>query len=122
MDVRKNIYDLTDTELALLQQAIYQMKANGKYDDFVMRHHLAAQQKTLLFPGEVTDRNIAHGGPAFLPWHRVFIREFEQALQAEVPGVTLPYWDWAADSALGKSAPLWNADSSKWIYLGGRRR
>lgn len=28
----------------------------------------------------------AHWGPAFLPWHREFLRQFETALQAEVPG------------------------------------
>lgn len=34
-----------------------------------------------------------HGWERFLPWHRVYLYEFEQALQDVVPGVTLPYWD-----------------------------
>ncbi|HEX2078252.1 MAG TPA: tyrosinase family protein, partial [Longimicrobium sp.] len=34
-----------------------------------------------------------HGWERFLPWHRVYLYEFEQALQDLAPGVTLPYWD-----------------------------
>ncbi len=32
----------------------------------------------------------------FLPWHRAYLYRLEQALQDRVPGVTLPWWDWAA--------------------------
>uniref|UniRef100_A0A1I7XST7 Tyrosinase_Cu-bd domain-containing protein n=1 Tax=Heterorhabditis bacteriophora TaxID=37862 RepID=A0A1I7XST7_HETBA len=42
----------------------------------------------------------AHWGPAFLPWHREFLRQFEIALQREEPGVTLPYWDSTIDQGL----------------------
>ncbi|HET6764317.1 MAG TPA: tyrosinase family protein, partial [Longimicrobiaceae bacterium] len=35
-----------------------------------------------------------HGWERFLPWHRVYLYEFEMALQDVAPGVTLPYWDW----------------------------
>lgn len=35
-----------------------------------------------------------HGWERFLPWHRIYLYEFEQALQDQAPGVTLPYWDW----------------------------
>jgi tyrosinase len=35
-----------------------------------------------------------HGWERFLPWHRIYLYEFEQALQDVSPGVTLPYWDW----------------------------
>ena len=34
-----------------------------------------------------------HGWERFLPWHRVYLYEFEQALQAQCPDVTMPYWD-----------------------------
>lgn len=39
----------------------------------------------------------AHWGPAFLPWHREFLRQFEVALQKQVPGVAMPYWDSTLD-------------------------
>jgi tyrosinase len=35
-----------------------------------------------------------HGWERFLPWHRVYLYELEQALHDVVPGVVLPYWDW----------------------------
>lgn len=35
-----------------------------------------------------------HGWERFLPWHRVYLYEFEQTLQDICPDVTMPYWDW----------------------------
>jgi tyrosinase len=35
-----------------------------------------------------------HGWERFLPWHRVYLYEFEQALQDVCPDITMPYWDW----------------------------
>jgi len=35
-----------------------------------------------------------HGWERFLPWHRIYLYEFEQTLQDVCPGVTIPYWDW----------------------------
>lgn len=34
-----------------------------------------------------------HGWERFLPWHRIYLYEMEQALQDVCPGITLPYWD-----------------------------
>uniref|UniRef100_A0A915EFF9 Tyrosinase copper-binding domain-containing protein n=1 Tax=Ditylenchus dipsaci TaxID=166011 RepID=A0A915EFF9_9BILA len=52
----------------------------------------------------------AHWGPAFLPWHREFLRQFEAALQKEVPGVAMPYWDSTLDSGLPEPS-----DSVMWM-------
>jgi tyrosinase len=35
-----------------------------------------------------------HSSELFLPWHRAYLYFFEKALQDQVPGVTLPWWDW----------------------------
>jgi tyrosinase len=37
-----------------------------------------------------------HGWERFLPWHRVYLYEFEQALRTRCPDVTMPYWDFTA--------------------------
>lgn len=47
----------------------------------------------------------------FLPWHRQFILEFEQSLQAYASGTFLPYWDWPNEAripdAFGKKLLGW---------------
>jgi len=80
------------------------------YDLFTVWHHLAMGRMT---PPTQADRNAAHSGPVFLPWHRLMLLLFELQLQ-RVSGdnqVGLPYWDWAADGALPgaqqRVAPLW---------------
>ncbi|KAJ3237876.1 hypothetical protein HDU81_008785 [Chytriomyces hyalinus] len=62
--------------------------------------------------------NQAHGLPVFLPWHREFLRQFEEELQLINPDVTIPYWDWGYNAA----SPLSNTDmfSSNYYSFGTR--
>ena len=39
-----------------------------------------------------------HHRELFLPWHRAYLYFFEKALQDQVVGVTLPWWDWTNHS------------------------
>lgn len=48
-----------------------------------------------------------HGTQRFLPWHRVYLLLFEQALRSIHPDVTLPYWDWTQPST--QAVPAWLA-------------
>jgi tyrosinase len=126
--VRKNVKSLSPTEKKNFIDAIKALKANTKnkklgdnrYDDYVIWHAQTMMVTAGTDPG--TDRNLAHRGSIFLPWHREYLRRFEIDLQAEVPGVTIPYWDWAADAALfstddtpaWKKSPIWQED-----FMGG---
>jgi tyrosinase len=80
------------------------------YDLFVVWHNVAMMRMTP--PGQ-GDRNAAHSGPVFLPWHRLMLILFELQLQRLLgdPDFGLPYWDWAADgdlpAAAQPSAALW---------------
>lgn len=69
------------------------------YDLFVAWHHYAMETFT---PPEQTDRNAAHRGPVFLPWHRFMLLLLELQLQRVLANQDfgLPYWDWAADGDL----------------------
>jgi len=83
------------------------------YDLFVVWHVIAMMTPTPPGQGE---RNAAHSGPVFLPWHRFMLRQLELNLQRVVGDQTfgLPYWNWAADGEAPADqqpqSPLW-ADS-----------
>ncbi|KAI9291815.1 Di-copper centre-containing protein, partial [Neoconidiobolus thromboides FSU 785] len=53
---------------------------------------------------------VAHGVPAFFPWHREFLRRFELALQKVDPTVILPYWDWTKDSQSPEKSIVFQPD------------
>jgi tyrosinase len=61
-----------------------------RYDDFVQVHKNA-------MGGDEQFSPMPHRSPLFFPWHRVFLRQFERALQsaANNPAITLPFWDWS---------------------------
>jgi len=83
------------------------------YDLFVVWHHFAM---TTFTPPTQGDRNSAHRGPVFLPWHRFMLIQLEMNLQRVLNDNTfgLPYWDWAADGELTlaqqKTASIWSAN------------
>lgn len=95
MNVRKNAATLSDEEWARFMSALVKLKhtfAPGSnvstYDQFVALHGAV----WTLGGAQTVDG--AHNGPAFLPWHREYLRRFELALQSVDPRVTLPYWNW----------------------------
>ncbi|HVW64602.1 MAG TPA: tyrosinase family protein [Nitrosospira sp.] len=84
------------------------------YDLFVVWHHTAM---TTFTPPTQGDRNAAHRGPVFLPWHRFMLLQLEMNLQRVLGNdlsFGLPYWDWARDGELStsrqRSAPIWAAN------------
>ncbi len=81
------------------------------YDFFVFWHE---QALTLSTPPGQRERNAAHSGPAFLPWHRYMLVRFESFLRQALDDddVRIPYWDWAAGAALDDptESRLWQAE------------
>ena len=84
------------------------------YDLFVIWHFVTMMTPTP--PGQ-SDRNAAHRGPVFLPWHRFMLRQLELNLQRVLTDNTfgLPYWDWAADGDLPAKQQL---KSKLWTAAG----
>ncbi|KAL3925871.1 MAG: hypothetical protein SGILL_000120 [Bacillariaceae sp.] len=66
--------------------ALEALKQSGVYDDFVRTHIWMADD--------------SHGVDEFLPWHRWYIYQFENAIRevSQDPCITLPYWDWEQDA------------------------
>lgn len=117
MRVRKDQANLSPGERKAFVNAVLALKqqpsqlyppSQNRYDDYVLLHSV-----TMLMT--VTGPMPAHQGPAFLPWHREFIRRFENDLQSIDQRVTLPYWDWTKDNTL--SSTIWNED-----FMGGNGR
>lgn len=103
--IRKEVKCLTDDELQRFLDgfAILHFDQND-YLPFVGIHNWAARGKRGAvfeqpfpeYPGaRYPFPDQAHGGPigpAFLPWHRAFLLQFERRLQEIEPGLALPYW------------------------------
>ena len=53
-----------------------------------------------------------HGTLLFLPWHRAYLYLFEKSLQDQVPGVTLPWWDWTSADSHQQGIPTSYTDPS----------
>ncbi|HWV23056.1 MAG TPA: tyrosinase family protein [Thermomicrobiales bacterium] len=108
--VRKNAKTLTADEKKRYTDAIVTLKNTpspwdaslNTYDQFVVWHRDAFE----------CDNMAAHMGPAFFPWHRMYLRLFEQQLQTVDPSVTVPYWDWTVDDQI--DSYIWQDD-----FMGG---
>ncbi|MCW7941221.1 tyrosinase [Streptomyces hygroscopicus] len=109
MTVRKNQANLTAEEKRRLVAAFVALKRDGRYDAFVTTHN------SFIMGDTDTGERTGHRSPSFLPWHRRFLIEFEQALQSVDSSVALPYWDWTTDRSPRSS--LWAPD-----FLGGTGR
>lgn len=102
MDTRKNAANLSVSERDAFLEAVIRLKYRqapggppgvSVYDQFVALHSAVFSVFSPgLPPGETV--NFGHWNIGFCPWHRQYLREFEWALQSEVPGVTIPYWKW----------------------------
>jgi len=106
---------LTSAEKARFVAAVKKMKSDGgasyNYDKYVTIHSTA-------FTGSA-NTNPAHMGPAFFPWHRHFLRKFENDLKdadralGGDGSLTLPYWDWThenGDNPTSQRGWLWRDD------------
>jgi len=99
--IRKNIDSLTVAERDALLKAMRDLHMEAKaFESFPHMHDLAAQGKSPYQEIKLPDGTFnpkfwpdqAHGGAAFLAWHRAFLLLLERRLQAINPAVTIPYW------------------------------
>src|SRR5574338_912505 len=98
---RKDQASLTDTErerfkcaLNVLNQ-VMQGGGSSSFGELVEIHNI------------LNVNRYQHGTVRFLPWHRIYLLVFEQALRSIHPDVTIPYWDWTKSSE--QAIPAWLA-------------
>ena len=82
---RMNLDCMTPAQVSRLREAFREMYALNKWPEDRRSYNNMAL---------VHQNHCQHGWERFLPWHRVYLYEFEQALQDHCPDVTMPYWDW----------------------------
>jgi tyrosinase len=95
--LRKDVSDLSDPEIALLKKAFAGVMARDpkqpdSYFAIAGVHWYPAIDQNRSF-------HCLHHENRFLPWHRLHLKRFEDAMRS-VPGcadVTLPYWDVTAE-------------------------
>lgn len=77
---RKDQATLTDTEKERYLCAFQMLNNDGTLGQFVDLH---------------AQMHMQHINSRLLPWHRVFLYLFEEALHNYHPDVCIPYWDWS---------------------------
>jgi len=114
-NIRKQWSEFTSSEQIAYVNAINSLSATDVDD-------LADEHDRLFSSG-------IHTPGQFLPWHRIYLKFFEEMVQAVDPDVTLPYWDWYDQSSWTASSPLFedggggsdglfglNVSSTVWPY------
>ncbi|CEF64676.1 Tyrosinase copper-binding domain and Uncharacterised domain, di-copper centre-containing protein [Strongyloides ratti] len=86
--IRKELRMLTAEERKRYHDALKKLKENGDFTNFANIH------------SEISLSGSSHAGPAFLPWHREFLKRFEIALKQIDPSLSIPYWDSTLESYL----------------------
>jgi tyrosinase len=104
--MRQDAAELSDDAITRLTDAMIELKTTTRpgasvsvYDEFVAVHWAV----TRLSPDG------AHGGPAFLPWHREYLHRFEQELRNVDDSVAIPYWNWSGiDETTAEGDPVFD--------------
>jgi tyrosinase len=123
LKVRKNIDSLkpTDDEYKLLKTAIKKTMESDQYAKFVTIH---SQYMYSIHSADSINQR-------FLPWHRVFLVEYEKLLNSimktENPDkdydIAIPYWDWEHDHNIPEFYADLTPKKDVQVYIwGGRDR
>lgn len=134
---RRSMAALSQAEIAQLIDAILKLKSEipsgstiSSYAKYVKMHNDAMMRMSMWshdndpgfppLPSGMSQRNAAHSGPSFFPWHRQMILLYERDLQrvSGNPNLALPYWDWAADQDSGTLPATWKV--FQVFSLGGK--
>lgn len=117
MRYRKNVEALSADEINDLRRAFSALQAST--DPTRNYSHFAA----------IHGGTCPHGCDLFLPWHRAYLQEFEDALRtASGLDVTVPYWNWITTRQIPaifadpNSNPLWHerytdTERPSWLDL-----
>jgi len=105
MYVRREIRDLTDSDLDSLMDAMYTMWSVSEEEGVELYGDDYHDSSYLLrfhhFHAAWQDADHIHEGNGFLTQHVKMTNIFEKSVQAVNPAVTIPYWDFTIDESYG---------------------
>lgn len=97
--IRKGFTELDSSELEKLADGFNQLWDNGSNNSII--------RKFAKLHNDNFNGGIIHWSPAFLPWHRDFLRQLELALQSFDSTISLPYWDWTRSDSRDLDTGAW---------------
>ena len=106
-DERKNQSAMSQAEKDKFLNAYQAINSSGELGTMVA-HHADMSHMMHSNMGPV-------GTQRFLPWHRVYLAELEELLQAISPDVVIPYWDWTVD----QNIPTWLQSFTPTVIVNG---
>ncbi len=107
---RKNQSNMTNDEKEYFLNSIQTLISSGDYGKHVSyygnhNHRMHSSH------GEI-------GKTRFLPWHRIYLFELEQMLQAFEQDTFIPYWDWTTD----RDIPEWLVNFTPTVIVDNQPR
>jgi Common central domain of tyrosinase len=93
--VRRNIAHVRPAERALLRDALVEL--NNRVYPGIRTDPVPGGVTWWFKQDEIHAATHVHGGPEFVPWHRVMVNRFEALLREINPQLSLHYWDWTQD-------------------------
>ena len=96
--IRKNANTsaFTTAERDRFLNALNKLNSSSTFNDYINFVKTHSRDNINETTRSMTSHRQAHGGSAFLPWHRAFLLHLERLLQAVDPSVALPYWKFDA--------------------------
>lgn len=93
--IRRNIAHVDPSERALFRDAFLEL--NRRYFPGSRTDSIPGHVSWWFKQDEIHAATHVHGGPEFLPWHRVIVNRLEALLREVDPRLSLHYWDWTQD-------------------------
>ena len=99
LSVRKEVREMTCDEWDAYVKAVKTLYQSENWANFTRVHD---NERQLIW--DLSHSDARQKLYTFLPWHRLWLRGIERELQKIDPKATIPYWNWALDSAVSSLA------------------
>ncbi|NEI19783.1 hypothetical protein GUK30_10200 [Rhizobium leguminosarum] len=93
--IRRNIAQVEPSERASLRDAFIEL--NRRFYPGTRTDGVPGDVSFWFKQDEIHQSTHVHGGPEFVPWHRIIVNGIESLIRDINPALSLHYWDWTQD-------------------------